>query len=58
MSTRRAIGGGLFVLVTGLTQSLTPAAAQTRADRRMNAAEAAAKININTWTVGLAGGLL
>ncbi len=58
MSTRRAIGVGLFGLLTGLTRSLNPAAAQNRADRPMNAAEAAAKTKLNAWTVGLAGGLL
>ena len=58
MSTRRAIGGGLFGLLAGSAQSLAPAAAQPRADRPMNSAEAAAKAKLNAWTVGLAGGLL
>ena len=58
MSTMRAIGIGLLVLLTGLTQSLTPAAAQPRADRPMNTAGMAARIKLNAWTVGLAGGLL
>jgi hypothetical protein len=60
MNTMRAIGivFGLFVLLTGLTQPLTPAAAQPRSDRPMNRAETAAKIKLNAWTVGLAGGLL
>ena len=50
------IGAGLFILLAGLTQVLTPAAAQPRADRPMNNAQTVAKIN--AWTVGLAGGLL
>jgi TRAP-type uncharacterized transport system substrate-binding protein len=52
----RAIGIGLLVLLTGLTQPLTPVAAQSRADRLR--AETATKIKLNAWTVGLAGGLL
>jgi TRAP-type uncharacterized transport system substrate-binding protein len=56
MNTMRAIGIGLFVLLTGLTQLLTPTAAQPRLDRPMNNAQTVAKIN--AWTVGLAGGLL
>jgi hypothetical protein len=58
MNTLRAIGIGLFVLLTGLPQPLTPTAAQPRADRPMNRAEVAAKLKLNAWTVGLAGGLL
>jgi len=58
MNTRRAIGVSLSGLLAGLIQSLTPAAAQSRAGRSMNAAEAAAKIKLNASTVGLAGGLL
>jgi TRAP-type uncharacterized transport system substrate-binding protein len=58
MITIRAIRVGLFVLLIGLAQSLTPAAAQPRADRPMNAAEMATKMKLNAWTVGLAGGLL
>jgi hypothetical protein len=58
MNTLRAIGIGLFVLLTGLPQPLTPTAAQPRADRPMNRAEIAAKLKLNAWTVGLAGGLL
>jgi TRAP-type uncharacterized transport system substrate-binding protein len=50
------IGAGLLILLAGLTQVLTPVAAQTRAERPMNNAQAVAKIN--AWTVGLAGGLL
>lgn len=56
MNTMRAIGIGLLVLLTGLTQPLTPVAAQSRADRLR--AETATKIKLNAWTVGLAGGLL
>ena len=58
MSTRRAIGVGLFGLLAGLAQSLTPAAAQPSADRPMQSAAMAAKTKLNAWTVGLAGGLL
>jgi TRAP-type uncharacterized transport system substrate-binding protein len=58
MSTRRSLGLGLFGLLPGLTQPLTPAAAQPRANRPMNTAEMAAKMKLNAWTVGLAGGLL
>lgn len=58
MSTRRAIGVGLFGLLPGLTQLPATVAAQPRADRRTNAAETAAKAKLNAWTVGLAGGLL
>jgi TRAP-type uncharacterized transport system substrate-binding protein len=58
MSTMRAIGIGLFVLLTGLTQPLTPTAAQPRADQPMNTAEMATRTKLNAWTVGLAGGLL
>jgi TRAP-type uncharacterized transport system substrate-binding protein len=58
MSTRRAIGVGLSGLLAGLAQPPARAAAQTRADRPMNTAEAAAKTKLNAWTVGLAGGLL
>ena len=56
MWTRRAIGGGLPVLLAGLTQSSRPAVAQARADRFPSNAQAVARIN--AWTVGLAGGLL
>jgi TRAP-type uncharacterized transport system substrate-binding protein len=58
MNTIRAIGIGLLVLLAGLTQPLTPAAAQPRADRPTNRAETAARTKLNAWTVGLAGGLL
>ncbi len=58
MNTLRVIGIGLFVLLSGLLHPLTPAAAQPRADRPMNRAETAAKLKLNAWTVGLAGGLL
>ena len=58
MSTMRAIGISLFVLLTGLTQPLTPTAAQPRADQPMNTAEMATRTKLNAWTVGLAGGLL
>lgn len=58
MSTRRAIGVGFFGLLTSLTQPFAPVAAQPRADRSTGAAGAAAKIKLNAWTVGLAGGLL
>jgi len=56
MNTMRAIGIGLFVLLAGSTQVLTPTAAQPRADRPTSTAQTVAKIN--SWTVGLAGGLL
>ena len=58
MNTLRAIGIGLSVLLTGLLHPLTSAVAQPRADRPMNRAETAAKLKLNAWTVGLAGGLL
>ena len=58
MNTLRAIGIGLLVVVAGLTQPLTPTAAQPRADRPTSTAEMAAKAKLNAWTVGLAGGLL
>jgi TRAP-type uncharacterized transport system substrate-binding protein len=54
MSTRRAVGVGLFGLLAGATQALAPAAAQSSADRAMQSAKA----KLNAWTVGLAGGLL
>jgi TRAP-type uncharacterized transport system substrate-binding protein len=50
------IGAGLFILLAGLAQVLTPSAAQPRADRPLNNAQAVARMN--AWTVGLAGGLL
>jgi hypothetical protein len=58
MNTLRVIRIGLFVLLTGLLHPLTPTAAQPRADRPMNRVETAAKLKLNAWTVGLAGGLL
>lgn len=58
MSTRRAVGAGLFGLVAGSAGSPAPAAAQPSADRRMQSAAMAAKTKLNAWTVGLAGGLL
>src|SRR5919107_1723456 len=58
MNTLRGIGISLLVLVAGLTQPLTPTAAQPRADRPAGSAEMAAKTKLNAWTVGLAGGLL
>jgi TRAP-type uncharacterized transport system substrate-binding protein len=58
MNTTRAIRTGLLILLIGLTQPLTPAVAQPRADRPTIRAETAAKTRLNAWTVGLAGGLL
>ena len=58
MNTMRAIGIGLLALLVGWAQPLTPAAAQPRADGPSIRAETAAKIRLNAWTVGLAGGLL
>ena len=58
MSTRRVAGVGLFGLLTSLTQSLNPVAAQPRAERPVNRSDTAAKNSLNAWTVGLAGGLL
>lgn len=58
MSTRRATGAGLLGLLTSLTRSPTPAAAQPRADRPANTGETSTKTKLNAWTVGLAGGLL
>lgn len=58
MSTRRETGVGLLGLVAGLTQPHAPAAAQSSADRSTQSAGMAAKIKLNAWTVGLAGGLL
>lgn len=58
MNTLRAIGVSLCVLLTGLPQPLTRTAAQPRADQPTNRAEMAAKLKLNAWTVGLAGGLL
>src|SRR3712207_6014264 len=58
MSTRRAIGTGLFGLLAGSARSLAPAAAQPSADRPAHSAGMATKAKLNAWTVGLAGGLL
>ncbi|WP_431271191.1 TAXI family TRAP transporter solute-binding subunit [Dankookia sp. P2] len=58
MNILQAIRLGLIVLLAGLVHPLTQAAAQPRSDRPMNRAEAAAKLKMNAWTVGLAGGLL
>ena len=58
MKTTRAIVTGFLVLLTGLTQPLTPTAAQPRADRPMTTADIAIRNKLNAWTVGLAGGLL
>ncbi|MDO9707610.1 TAXI family TRAP transporter solute-binding subunit [Paracraurococcus lichenis] len=50
------IGVGIVILLAGLAQALTPAAAQSRAGRPPSNAQTVAKIN--AWTLGLAGGLL
>jgi TRAP-type uncharacterized transport system substrate-binding protein len=57
MNTLRTIGLGLLLL-TGLSQPLTRTAAQPRADQPISGSETAAKLKLNAWTVGLAGGLL
>jgi TRAP-type uncharacterized transport system substrate-binding protein len=58
MSMLRAVAVGLLLLLTAVAQSFTPGAAQLRADRPVSRTEQALKTKFNSWTVGLAGGLL
>ncbi len=58
MTQRRAIGYFFGILLTSLLLSLTPAAAQPRAERQMTPAELSVRSKLNSWTVGIAGGLL
>ncbi|MBN9564390.1 MAG: C4-dicarboxylate ABC transporter substrate-binding protein [Alphaproteobacteria bacterium] len=61
MKQRSAIGFLFGTLLAGLLFSLAPASAQLRAQPQqpqMTAAELAVRAKMNSWTVGLAGGLL
>lgn len=58
MTQARAIRLVSGILLTSLVLSLAPAAAQLRTDRQMSPAEFSVRTKLNSWTVGLAGGLL
>ncbi|MFC7478550.1 TAXI family TRAP transporter solute-binding subunit [Dankookia sp. GCM10030260] len=58
MDPLSAIRIGLCIILAGLLNPLTPAGAQPRPERPLSRAETAAKLKLNAWTVGLAGGLL
>ncbi len=58
MTRTLAIGRFFAILFAGLALALVSAAAQPRTDRQMTSAELAVRSKMNSWTVGLAGGLL
>jgi len=62
MTQRSAIGFLFGTLLAGLLLSLAPASAQPRPQPQpqpqMTAAELAVRAKMNSWTIGLAGGLL